>query len=262
MSAFQKLSKHYPKIPGYRRFNPRRCQVFAVGSAKTGTHSLAAMFDANFRTRHEAEVNRQIALYARKDEGRCDDGEIEQWFIERSRRLWLECDVSHLHGYFASHIARALPDAKFILTLREPYSWLDSAFNQTLGRPLNHHWSAMRQQVYGRLPEIYPEQESVLQQHGLYPIAALLNRWAERIEQITQSIPAERLLIVKTRELKQSTDRIADFCGIPCRLLSAEQGHQFRAAKKIGLLDGIDRDYIDGLIQQRCGVILAKYFSA
>ncbi|MEO8003255.1 MAG: sulfotransferase [Arenimonas sp.] len=260
MSFFQKLSKHYPKIPGYRRLRPRRCQVFAVGSPKTGTHSLVSLFEKNFRAMHEAEAKEEIALFARYQQGLCQSGEVGQWFLERSNRFWLECDVSHLHGFFAAEIAQAIPEAKFILTLREPYAWLDSAFNQTLGRPLNSHWSKLRKLVYGPLPSAYPEQESVLQQYGLYPVAALLNRWAGRIEHITQTIPCEKLLIIKTTELKQSADKIATFCEIERKLLSAERGHQFPAAIKTGLLDKIDRAYLDNLIEQRCGKILAQYF--
>ena len=166
MSLFRNLSKHYPKIPGYRRLNPRRCQVYAVGSAKTGTHSLAAMFAPCFRARHEAEVNSEIDLFSRKAYGHCRPGEVQQWFAERSHRLWLECDVSHLHGYFAKEIAEAIPEAKFILTLRDPYSWLDSAFNQTLKQPANSHWQNLRAQLQGPLPDIYPEQETVLKEYG------------------------------------------------------------------------------------------------
>jgi len=261
MSFFRKLSRHYPKIPGYRRLRPRRCQVFAVGSAKTGTHSLVAMFEKNFRSRHEAEVNREMELFVRKFRGECNSEELGRWFAERSHRLWLECDVSHLHGYFASEIAQALPDAKFILTLRDPYSWLDSAFNQTLGRPLNTPWTNIRRQIFGPLPDTYPEQEMVLRQRGMYPISDHLNRWADRIEQVTQSIPPERLLIIKTSELKKNAARIAEFCEIEPRLLSAERAHQFPAARKAGLLDSIDREYVNALIEQRCGKILGQYFS-
>ncbi len=218
------------------------------------------MFARHFRSRHEAEVNQEIALLARKISGQCKTGEVAKWFIERSHRLWLECDVSHLHGYCVQEISEALPDAKFILTLREPYSWLDSSFNQTLKVPLNSHWAGLRKQVHGPLPESYPAPEAVLQQHGLYPIASLLNRWADRIEQVTKIVPPERLLIVKTKELKASTECIAEFCGIDSRLLSAEKSHQYAATKKIGLLEGIDRSYVDALIEQRCGELVKQYF--
>jgi len=260
MSIFRKLSKHYPKIPGYRRLRPKHCQVYGIGSPKTGTHSLVSMFSRHFRTLHEAEVREEIGLLSRHLRGECTSGEIQRWFIERDQRLWLDCDVSHLHGYFADDIARALPEAKFILTIREPYSWLDSAFNQTLGRPPNALWEGIRRQVNGAYPETFPEQENTLQALGLYPIGHLLNRWAERIDHVTRAIPAERLLIIKTGELKQSANAIADFCGLDVHMLVAEQGHQFTAAKKAGVLDNIDKNYVDALIQQRCGEILRQYF--
>lgn len=260
MSLSSKFVKHYPKIPGYRLIHPRRCQVFGVGSPKTGTHSLVSVFERHFRAMHEAEVKPEIELIIRHLNGRCRPGEIRQWFIERSHRLWLECDVSHVHGFFAAQIADAIPEAKFILTLREPRSWLDSAFNQTLGRPVNHHWAQLRTAVYGELPKRYPEQEKPLQALGLYPVAHYLDRWAKRIELVTAAVPPNRLLILQTRELKTSAERIADFCGVARQLLSADEAHRFPAAKKVGVLEGLDKNYVDELIQQRCSAILGKYF--
>ncbi len=261
MSSSSKFVKHYPKIPGYRLIKPRRCQVFGVGSPKTGTHSLAGIFEKNFRALHEAEVKQQIELLLRHLKGLCHPGETRQWFIDRSHRLWLDCDVSHLHGHFVAEIAEAIPEAKFILTLREPRSWLDSAFNQTLGRPVGGLWAALRTAVYGDQPDDYPEQEKALQALGLYSLSQYLDRWAERIERVTAAIPQERLLILKTRELENSADRIADFCGVDRHLLSAKEAHRFPAAKKTGVLDSIDKEYLEGLIHQRCGALLQRYFT-
>ena len=261
MSSSSKFVKHYPKIPGYRLIKPRRCQVFGVGSPKTGTHSLTGIFENNFRALHEAEVKQQIELLLRHRKGLCHPGEIRRWFVDRSHRLWLDCDVSHLHGHFVADIAEAIPEAKFILTLREPRSWLDSAFNQTLGRPVGGLWAALRTAVYGEQPDRYPEQEKALQALGLYSISQYLDRWAERIERVTAAIPQEQLLILKTRELENSEDRIADFCGVDRQLLSTKEAHRFPAAKKAGVLDGIDKDYLEGLIHQRCGVLLQRYFT-
>lgn len=261
MSSSSKFVKHYPKIPGYRLMKPRRCQVFGVGSPKTGTHSLTSIFERNFRALHEAEVKPQIELLLRHRKGLCRPGEIRQWFIDRSHRLWLDCDVSHLHGHFAADIADAIPEAKFILTLREPRSWLDSAFNQTLGRPVSGHWADLRTAVYGEKPDHYPEPEKALQALGLYPISQYLDRWAERIERVSATIPQERLLILKTRELENSAERIADFCGVDRHQLSTKEAHRFPAAKKAGVLDGIDNEYLENLVSGRCGALLKKYFT-
>lgn len=261
MSSPSKFIKHYPKIPGYRLIHPRRCQVFGIGSPKTGTHSLTSLFERNFRALHEAEVKLEIELFLRRHEGLCRPGEIRQWFIDRSHRLWLDCDVSHLHGFFAADIAEAIPEAKFILTLREPRSWLDSTFNQTLGRPVGGYWAKLRSAVYGEKSDHYPEQERSLQGLGLYTISQYLDLWAERIEHVASAIGQERLLILKTHELEQSADRVADFCGVDRQQLSAKEAHRFPAAKKTGALDGIDKDYVEDLIYQRCGTLLQRYFT-
>ena len=100
-----------------------------------------------------------------------------------------------------------------------------------------------------------------MQANGLYPISQYLDRWAERIERVTVAISQERLLILKTRELENSAERIADFCGVDRHLLSAKEAHRFPAATKVGVLNAVDKNYLDDLIQQRCGAILEKYFA-
>lgn len=261
MKLLERLVKHQPLIPFYRRVRPRRCQVFGIGGPKTGTHSLVGLFDRRFRALHEAEAREQIALLHRWRLGQCDSNEIQLWFTRRDHRLWLELDASHLHGHFVAEIVEALPQAKFILTLRDPYSWLESAFNQSLGRPANEHWTLLRKIVYGPLPEQFAPEEQVLQQHGLYTLQSYLNRWAERIEIVQRYVPHDRLLILHTKNIKTSTEQIADFCGVKAQELAAHRGHQFTARKKFGLLEQIDPNYLRTHVEARCGALLTQYFS-
>ena len=60
--------------------------------------------------------------------------------MERDRDRWLELDSSALNYFFLDIFVDRFPESRFVLTLREPLSWLDSVFNQFLQPDIEPHW--------------------------------------------------------------------------------------------------------------------------
>src|SRR6185312_4610566 len=76
----------------------RRAQVFCVGTAKSGTHSIASMFSRNVRKGHEKEALEFIDAFFGWREGRTTERQYREWLVERDRELALEIDSSWFHG--------------------------------------------------------------------------------------------------------------------------------------------------------------------
>ena len=110
---------------------PRRFHAYGCGMAKTGTHSIYALF-GNYRTAHEVDLRRMVRLAVASLDGSISDQEIERLLLRRDRQLWLEMDSSNINGDLIRPLVRISPQAKFILTIRDVYSWLDSAINQMI----------------------------------------------------------------------------------------------------------------------------------
>ncbi len=250
-----------PLIPGFRHWRPRRFQVFGVGGQKTGTHSLAAMFEHRHRAAHEYDADRHIGIVLASLQGRASDAAVADWYEARDKQLWLEADISHLHGRFVHLLPTLFPEARFILTLREIRSWLDSVFNQSLGRRANPQWTALRAAIYGAPHREHPEAERRLQDRGLYPLQNYIHSWAERIENVVGHVPPERLLLLRTEHLADQSSTLARFCDIDATRLPARAPHVYAAAEKFDLLSQIDPDYLEAKIRERCSAILSKYFS-
>ena len=99
---------------------------------KTGTVSIHAIFrKAQYRCgEHEPEsrflINKILTFY----NGKIDTNEFTLYVKHRDRRLGLEMDVSHLNYHLLDILVNEFSEAKFILTIRDCYSWLDSFMDQ------------------------------------------------------------------------------------------------------------------------------------
>jgi hypothetical protein len=260
MSLKETVTLALPRIPGYRAWKPRRCQVFAVGSPKTGTHSLAALFAGHYRSAHEAEAEAQVALLERRRAGRVSDDAVKRWLSDSDYRLWLEMNAAHINGEFAAELCELFPAARFVLTMREPVAWVDSAMNQHLGRRPKPHWVLLRELMYGPRPASFPPEERLLQQQAVYPLDRYLAAWARRYRDVMAAVPRERLLILRTDELMTRLPELADFCGVPRQHLAADSAHQFPARHRFGLVDQLAPDYVRARVRHHAGDIVSALF--
>ena len=103
-------------------------------------------------------------------------------------------------------MAKEFPDAKFILTVRDCYSWVNSAINQLLNNPATRpHWVEWRNSIFGDLGAcVYSEQESILRDNMIWNLDSLFSAWAEHYNVVLESVPENRILVVKTFELQES----------------------------------------------------------
>src|SRR4051812_41193175 len=83
----------------------RRAQVFCVGTAKSGTHSIASMFSRNVRKGHEKEALDFIDAFFHWHEGRMTEREYRDWLAARDREMALEVDSSWFYGSIVDLLA-------------------------------------------------------------------------------------------------------------------------------------------------------------
>ncbi|NJK38231.1 MAG: sulfotransferase [Oscillatoriales cyanobacterium RM2_1_1] len=249
----------------------RSLHAYCIGTPKSGTHSLAAMLK-NYRSSHEPEWQNLIDLigqeHLRRLHYETDDYLITNqkyisYFKIRDRRLNLEFEASHLLGPFVQILVKAFPRAKFILTLRDCYSWIDSMINDELNmetQGLRVYWRKAYDYYFFSENHTYSPKESVLKYQGLYPLSAYIQYWKRHNETIIQGIPAEQLLILKTHEINNSTDRIADYLGILESQISTENKHAYPSKGKHHVLKQIPQTYLLEKVQYEAGELMKTYF--
>ena len=246
---------------------PRRFHAFGIGPPRTGTHSLAAMFEGTYRAVHEPLARRTVQLLLRWKQGRYSDASIRRIFQRRDRRFGLELEAAHYLHHLAPVLAEAYPEARFILTLRDPRRWLASEvnWNRTHARahyehPFGDFWGALETYRYGRYGLQFQQEDQALQRHqGVFPLEAYLRYWHDHHDLVLKSIPQERLLVIRTEALAASAPALAAFLGISERTLDVARSHASRTPQKlVQVFDEVDPAYVDDLVERYCAPILAR----
>jgi hypothetical protein len=238
----------------------RRIVIFGIGAPKSGTHSLAGLFAATYRTAHEPEAKELVEMISDVREGLRPRADLQAMLTEKFERLDLEVDCAGLNGWVVEELVPLSPEAKFILTIRDPYTWLDSMVNHMTYRDAPAHYVRLRNLNLGSVP--FRPEDRVLEERGLYPLDGYLSSWATRNQLALDVVPPERLLVVRTPEIGERVDDIAAFAGVDPATLDRAQTHRFAAPVKYGILDQLDQGYLRERIEAHCRPLLDRFFPA
>ena len=109
--------------------------------------------------------------------GRFPEAVFVDFVRRRNHALQLDVDISHMNVYLLKILVQEFKQAKFLLTLRDCYGWLDSFINFCLRSNLQEPWLQFRALRFGSKDLEYDEHELLLKQHGLYPLKGYLSYW-------------------------------------------------------------------------------------
>lgn len=235
-------------------------KVYGVGTAKSGTHSIAGLFGTNFRAQHEPDHVNLIELILGKAAGRVPRERLLDELSERERRLDLDLNSSQLNAFILPELLALFPEARFILTIRDCFSWLRSFIDHQLWFPAAPEWLRLRHLRFGASRFRYSRHERALEQHGLYAIHSYFRYWSRHNEEVLQAVPADRLLVVRTSEISHLRDEIARFAGVPASSLDATQGHLFRSPARFCVLARVDRRFLEEQMLAHCWPLMARFF--
>ena len=241
-------------------YRVRRVQLYGVGMAKSGTHSIAKMFSHRVRARHEPQAPQLIGKVIDWWGGRISEAEMNAWLRARDRELALEVDVSGVNLQIVDLLQREFPAARFVLSIRDCYTWTNSRMNDDLYPPTSEGWSRWAKFVYGPGPFVRAPEELALKKGGILPLDTYLSSWAARNSRVLASVPPERLFVVRTDQIRQRAYEIAGFAGLPRRVIRLHRTHEFHNPRKVPLLREIDRDFLERKIGQHCRPLMTQFF--
>jgi len=241
------------------RWHQRRLRLFGIGSPKSGTHSLEAVFAEHYRTAHEPEALNLVDLIVAVADGQAREAEVRRYLRSRERRLRLEVNCAGLNGLVVEQLVESVPKARFVLTLRDPFDWLTSLVDHSLRGDPAPAYVRLREIRYGA-DRVHPAEERPLAEAGLFTLDGYLHSWAERNDRALAVVPADRLLVVRTDQLGSRLEDIADFAGVPLSTLDATRTHEYAAPSRSGLLDQLDPAYVRQRVLAHCTPLLERFF--
>lgn len=234
--------------------------IFCIGMAKTGTLSMANIWGPEVRTGHEPEPNRMITLIRDKCMNSMSQDEIRRQVSAHIERTNLQIHASQLNYFILNELLSLYPDAKFILTIREPYAWLNSMINHQLSRRCNPEWEWLREYRFRSVYNEHPPEEDILRQLGLFTLDGYLHYWNEHNITVINKVPAGRLLIIRTDQLPESLTKIASFVNNPALTDNMKHAHLNIAVNHWSVLEQLESGYLDAKILHRCEGLVRQFF--
>ena len=194
--------------------------------------------------------------------GEVSDGRAARILRQRDRILGLEMESSSLAGILIEPLSRACPDKKFILTLRDVFSWCDSWIDHNLNQPPNpaSPWRAL-DRIRLRIDEVPATKfDAPLLARGAHPLACYFQLWSDHNRRVLETLPPERVLLLETKEIAERMRDIADWAGVPVETLRSDRNRLFLAPKKHRVLATLDRAYVQDTADRLCGPLMSRYF--
>lgn len=223
----------------------RKTHLYCVGMERTGTTSVCQFFPW-LRTSHEPKVDQVWGLIKNKHKGKS----LYRSLWKRDWKLYLDVESNHLLAYLAGDLQSVFPNSLYLLTVREPMSWLESVLRWEISRPSlpdNPRWKPILDFYYGPKDDY---QFSEMKRQGLYPIKNYLEAWNCHNQRVIEDVPSRRLFTVWTEELSERASAIADFAGLE---EEPQVGQYNASSKSINPFKFSDRSYAQQKAEKICG---------
>ena len=249
---------------GLMRINkyPRRFHAYVVGLPKSGTVSLAGLF-GNYRSSHEFHQWETHQMIIRHKHGDISLDQLRGFLKEREVHEGLpEMDSAHFNRHYIDILQEEFPEAKFICLIRDCYSWVNSFVNYFV---VPEREAIQSKELPNGMPFDIPrgamgvKNELVRNFHKYIDVPLLF--WTSSYRDMLEKLPAERSIIIRTHELSQKIDEIADFIGIPPDTLIKERSHLNKAKYTVNILSDLDRDFLKAKFSEHCSDLMERFFS-
>ncbi|WP_226572780.1 sulfotransferase [Microseira wollei] len=243
----------------------RQFHAYCVGLARTGTTSIAAIF-GRYRSEHDFMFEETMAQIAAWQEGQISPELFEEFILERDEQGQLELDSACFNHHYLHIFIKNFQQAKYIFTVRDCYSWLNSVLNMGLryadGIP---DWMLMFRRyskfyIGYEIDSLAVSSRQAMLQEMPKVIDGLLSYWQKSNQRILDLLPPERSLIVPTHKLSQSLEQIANLVGVTPESLIEEAKHSNQAPPGYDWLKYIDQDLLEERCSFYCGSLMERLF--
>jgi len=243
--------------------NPSRSfHAYVIGTMKSGTTSLGRVLSSRYHARHEA-LPRQSCLktvFLRRN--KISLSRFREYVVLRDKYLNLDLESSCFLLDWADVLVEHFSEAKFIVPIREPYTWLRSMINQEFSTNLSvkeSYWKLLFNE-YFQDDNAQLEDEPLLSAK-LHSVSAYLKYWNDHHLRLIQNIPKDRLLIFRTDYINENIEAIANFLDIPSEDLDKDRIRQNRTKiYHIDALRDISQSHIRDCIREYCSDSLLQFF--
>ena len=222
---------------------------------------MAGLF-SEYRAEHHPDQNVRLRLATEYVSGEIDESDACKILGRRDRVFRLEMESSTLAGILIEPLTQACPEKKFILTIRDVYSWCDSWLDHNINQPplADSPWTIL-DRVRLRVNDFEPtEFDAPLAALGFPPLPCFFQMWAGHNERVLGVVSPNRLLIVPTHEITSMLPKIAAWANVPVDKLRADRAWLHAAPRKHHVLATLDPSYVQETADRYCGHLMRSFF--
>jgi hypothetical protein len=232
-------------------------KIFCVGIFRTGTTTMREMFARSFPADHEFRVEDELSAFAGRISGDVSDDEIRAFVRERGRAKPLVMDSCGAHFGIADILVEEYPDARFLLTMRNVYAWMNSCIGKLYG-DFEGGWGSRAGDVMNNLGFL-PDGSFAIEDRSGSKICLeqMMKLWTAVNRRVISVVPPERLLVLNTEDLAASTPSIAAFCGIDEDLLDPLHANPGPSAD---FLRCFDAGRLQELAERHCSELMRERY--
>lgn len=207
-------------------------RLIGVGLPRSGTSFLASVVKSPRVGVHEFDARRHAIVVAAALRGEASSQAKRGYLVHRLRHsASVDADVSHLNAALAQEWHSLEPEARFVMSVRDPLSWVDS-YARHIARidVLAWHWRLWADAAFR--PDKWPHSsgDELLRKRGLPSLDGFMAYWAQHVRSVLSAVPSSSLLIIPTEQLSKSLSALSGFLSWPEDSLTAS-GARFNAAR-------------------------------
>lgn len=215
------------------------------------------IFKRSFRAEHEYMLMPTLSAVIGHAKGEMTRSQFVEFVVQRDASGALDVDAAGFHFLYADVLLDLHPRARFILTIRDCYSWLNSCigllsddfYRSEKAKFIGNFINNVNQVSDGRFTwTTRPRCKVCLKQ--------LMKMWSAASVALLR-IPTDRLLVLRTGDLTNSIQAIAEFAGVAASDLDVDHANKGPGLNFLSCFDG---DRLDRLVQRHCGHLMAERF--
>ena len=254
-----------PAAPWTPTVPARRFQLVCAGLPRSGAESLCTLF-GNFRAANEYAEGETIRMLVGHRKGRVSAGALRAYLARRDREGALEMDAASFLYLAGGELAALGGDARFVLPVRDPEAWFESYIGMLLRwlRGLRARgetppaWRLEYAEVFLGGFDLRDIASPGSRRKHLRRIApGFLEHWARAMGKRLDTLPPERTLVLRTRDIGPMRDRLAAFAGLPGDALG-RLGPGAAAPPSPGPLEGLPEGWLARAAAEICGPVHAR----
>jgi len=216
------------------------------------------IFKRSFRAEHEFMLMPALSAVIGHATGETTRSQFVEFVRQRDAAGDLEVDAAGYNYLYADVLLDLDSHARFILTIRDCFSWLNSC----IGLLRDDFYRNEKSEFIGsfinnanHVPDGTVTWTS--RPRGKVCLKQLMKMWTAANTSLLHRIPTERLLVLRTDDLSHSIPAIAEFVGVPESDLDADHANKGGGVNLLGSFDG---ERLERLVSSHCGDLMAAMF--